>query len=102
LVFCNELLAELFDVVVRPKLRKFFTDEDRTLIYEIIERYAIYIPVVSSITLCRDAKDNFLLSLATDSQADYLLTGDKDLLVLKTIGITQIVTIAEFQTIIDL
>ena len=100
LVFCNELFAELVEVANRPKLRKFFAAEDWALIFEIIDRYAIHIPVVSSVTLCRDAKDNFLLSLAKDAEADYLLTGDKDLLVLKTFDVTQIVTIVEFQAII--
>ncbi|MDR0795696.1 MAG: putative toxin-antitoxin system toxin component, PIN family [Tannerella sp.] len=100
LVFCNELLAELVEVVSRPKLSKFFAVEDWALVYEIIDRYAIHIPVVSSVTLCRDEKDDFLLSLAKDAKADYLLTGDKDLLILKVFDKTQIVTIAEFQTII--
>ena len=99
LVFCDELLAELVEVGHRPKLRKFFTLDDWTLMSQIIEQYAIYVPVISSVTLCRDTKDNFLLSLAQDAQADYLLTGDKDLLVLKTFGVTQIVTIMEFQRI---
>jgi predicted nucleic acid-binding protein len=58
-----------------------------------------YGSVVSSVTLCRDEKDNFLLSLARDAQADYLLTGDKDLLVLRTFEKTQILTIAEFRKI---
>jgi len=98
LVFCNELLSELVEVAGRPKLQKFFTIEDWELIFGIIERYAVYVHVVSSVTLCRDSKDNFLLSLAKDAQADYLLTGDNDLLVLKTFEATQIVTIAEFQT----
>ena len=99
LVFCNELLAELVDVADRPKLRRFFSTEDWVLMFEIIEQYAIYVSVVSSVMLCRDAKDNFLLSLAKDAQADYLLTGDKDLLVLKTFETTRIVTITEFQKI---
>ena len=99
LVFCDELLAELAEVANRPKLRKYFTTEDWILIIEVIERYAVYIPVISSVTVCRDAKDNFLLSLAKDAKADYLLTGDNDLLVLKTFDVTQIVTITEFQTI---
>lgn len=100
LVFCNELLAELVEVANRPKLLKFFTSEDWTLFFEIVERYAIFIPVVSSITVCRDAKDNFLLSLAKDAKANYLFDEDSDLLVLKTFEITQIITIKEFQTII--
>ena len=100
LVFCNELLAELVEVTNRPKLRKFFTTEDWALIFEIIERHAVFIPVISSVTVCRDAKDNFLLALAKDAKANYLLTGDNDLLVLKTFYVTQIITITEFQTII--
>jgi predicted nucleic acid-binding protein len=38
-----------------------------------------------------------LLSLAKDSQADYLITGDNDLLTLKIFEKTQILTMAEFQ-----
>ena len=100
LVFSNELLAELVEVANRPKLRKFFTTEDWALIFEIIERHAVFIPVISPVTVCRDAKDNFLLALAKDAKANYLLTGDNDLLVLKTFDVTQIITITEFQTII--
>jgi len=99
LVFCNELLTELAEVTSRPKLKKYFTIEDWALIFEIIERHAVLIPVVSSVTLCRDTKDNFLLSLAKDARANFLLTGDKDLLVLGTFGSTQIVTISEFQSL---
>jgi putative PIN family toxin of toxin-antitoxin system len=97
LIFCDELLAELTNVALRPKLKKFFTEDDWTLIFNIIDRYAVYISIVSSITVCRDKKDNFLLSLAKDAKADYLITGDKDLLVLKTFENTQIVTFAEYQ-----
>ena len=99
LIFCNELLAELVEVAGRPKLRKFFTSEDWALIFEIIDRYSVYVSVISSVNICRDAKDNFLLSLAKDSKADYLLTGDNDLLVLKSFEGTQIITIRDFQTI---
>jgi putative PIN family toxin of toxin-antitoxin system len=98
LVFCEELLEELIEVASRPKLNKFFTQNDWNLIFDIIDRYAIHIQVVSVISLCRDMKDNFLLALAKDSKANYLLTGDKDLLILKTFESTQIITIAEFQT----
>jgi uncharacterized protein len=48
------------------------------------------------VTICRDSKDNFLLSLAIDGRADYLLTGDSALLDLKKIGKTKIITISEF------
>jgi len=98
LIFSKELLEEIIEVTSRSKLKKFFKKEDLKLIFDIIERYAILIPVTSDVTECRDKKDNFLLSLAKDSKADYLLTGDKDLLVLKESHHTQIITISEFQT----
>jgi putative PIN family toxin of toxin-antitoxin system len=98
LVFCNELFAELSEVASRPKLKKFFTKKDWEFIFNIIERYAFFISIVSSVAVCRDEKDNFLLSLAKDSKADYLLTGDKDLLILKTFGTTKITTITEYQS----
>jgi predicted nucleic acid-binding protein len=41
-----------------------------------------------------------LLALSIDAKANFLITGDNDLLVLKTFNETQIVTISEFQTII--
>ena len=52
--------------------------------------------VKSNIEICRDEKDNFLLNLALDSKADYLLTGDKDLLILESIENTEIITFSEF------
>ncbi|MBU1820688.1 MAG: putative toxin-antitoxin system toxin component, PIN family, partial [Bacteroidetes bacterium] len=57
---------------------------------------AEFIVVTSSVDICRDPKDNFLLALAKDGNATHLITGDKDLLVLKTMGETQILTIAEY------
>lgn len=41
-------------------------------------------------------KDNYLLGLCIDGKADYLITGDADLLVLKQIGETKILTLNEF------
>ncbi|MCZ2460859.1 MAG: putative toxin-antitoxin system toxin component, PIN family [Chitinophagales bacterium] len=56
----------------------------------------IRINVVSEISVCRDPKDNFLLALAKDTKADYLITGDKDLLELKQFDRTIICTLADF------
>ena len=68
---------------------------------ETIDEIVEIVNVTSEISQCRDPKDNFLLSPAIDGKADYLLSGDKDLLVLKKIGNTEIKTISEFFDIID-
>jgi putative PIN family toxin of toxin-antitoxin system len=44
----------------------------------------------------RDPKDNFICSLAIKSRASYLVTGDKDLLVLKRVQKTRILTARGF------
>ena len=48
------------------------------------------------INICRDKKDNYLLLLAQFTKADYLITGDKDLLILKKYKKTKIVAINDF------
>ncbi len=56
----------------------------------LFENYGLIVEVTSEIKECRDPKDNFLLNLAIDSKAHYLVTGDTDLLVIKKIKKTKI------------
>ncbi len=101
LLFSQELLEEFVAVVKRPKLRKYISRNELEDLLETIDDIAEFVNVTSEISECRDPKDNFLLSLAVDGKADYLLTGDKDLLVLKEIGNTKIKTISEFFDVAD-
>lgn len=96
LVFSEELLYEFLDVAKGPKFRRFFSQTDIEELLEIIEEYADFIIITSKIDICRDPKDNFLLSLSIDGNADFLLTGDKDLLDIHIFGKTTIITISEF------
>lgn len=96
LLFSRELLEEFVAVAKRPKLRKYISGDELEDVLETIDEVAEFVVVTSDISECRDPKDNFLLSLAVDGKADYLLTGDKDLLVLEKIGMTEIKTISEF------
>lgn len=97
LIFSQDLLDEFMEVINRPKLRRYFPEENLVLILETIEQYADFITVNSNVNVCRDPKDNFLLSLAKDGLANYLITGDQDLLVIKRFEKTEIITIAEFK-----
>jgi putative PIN family toxin of toxin-antitoxin system len=96
LIFSQELLHEFITVVSRPKFKKYFSQEEIIEILDIIDQQAIFVEVTSDIKKCRDEKDNFLLSLAVDGNADFLITGDQDLLELKAIEKTQIVTINQY------
>ncbi len=96
LVFSQELLDEFLEVAGRPKFRRFFSASDIEEILETIQEYADFVKVQTKIEVCRDTKDNFLLSLSVDGNADILLTGDKDLLDLIKFGKTEIMTISNF------
>jgi putative PIN family toxin of toxin-antitoxin system len=96
LLFSEELIEEFLTVVKRPKLKKYFAPSDVQKLLNTINEVAEFIDVKSNVSICRDEKDNFLLSLAFDGKADFLITGDKDLLVLKKIEHTSIVTIQEY------
>lgn len=96
LIFSNELLEEFIDVVTRPKFKKHLSKRDIEKILEYFDQFGELVKVKSDIKICRDEKDNFLLNLSVDSKADYLVTGDKDLLILEKIENTKILTFTEF------
>ncbi len=96
LIFSNELIEEFLTVAKRPKFSKYFSDSDLSYLLRKFDLYGRLIDVKSHIVECRDYKDNFRLNLAVDSKADYLVTGDSDLLVIKEILKTKICTWNEF------
>ena len=96
LVFSKELLDEFLEVAKRPKFRRFFSLDDIEEMLETIDEYADFVNVQTKTEVCRDPKDNFLLSLSVDGKADFLLTGDKDLLDLTKFVETRIITISDF------
>lgn len=97
LIFSKELFYEFITVIERPKFAKFFTPKDIKKLISYIDKFGTLYQVSSDIKACRDLKDNFLLNLAIDSNADYLITGDSDLLDLKIIHNTRIITIRDLE-----
>lgn len=96
LLFSQELLEEFIEVSGRPKFKKYFSKQDIKSLLARIHTKAEFITTKSVITICRDPKDNFLLALAKDGKASHLITGDADLLVLKKMGKTEIVSISSY------
>ena len=96
LLFSDELMTEFIDVTSREKLKPYFTKEDIASLIDLIEEYGEIVKVKSKVDICRDKEDNFLLSLAKDGKADYLVTGDKDLLVIENFEKTKIISLTGF------
>lgn len=96
LLFSQTLIDEFIEVAQRPKFKKYFSASDlQDLLLRISER-SIFIDVTTQVSICRDPKDNFLLSLAKDGKASHLITGDNDLLTIKKYQKTAILTLTEY------
>lgn len=95
-VISQQILEEIALVTQRPKLQKYFNQEKVEELLKFLKIISLCREIQSKVTICRDAKDNYLLALAQDSQANFLVTGDEDLLIIKQFNQTQIVTYQEF------
>ncbi|QJD80617.1 putative toxin-antitoxin system toxin component, PIN family [Spirosoma rhododendri] len=89
-------LAELTDVLHRPKFSRYLTPVEADLF---ISRYAgvtLSTHIHLTIDDCRDKKDNKFLETAVCGEADYIITGDLDLLCLHPFRGISIITPADF------
>lgn len=100
-LYSVELLAEINEVVQRPKFRKYFSSTALQIISDVFQVIGKYVDVKSSVHLCRDEKDNFLLALCIDGHADFLITGDADLLTLEKVNKTRIINYRQFIVMTD-
>ncbi|MBO7625870.1 MAG: putative toxin-antitoxin system toxin component, PIN family [Bacteroidales bacterium] len=97
LVVCQELLDELQDVTSRPKLAKYFPQKEVDSLIEFMELIGERFEPRQKVQICRDSADDYLLALAIESHAHYLVTGDQDLLVIKKIKNCRIVDVITFE-----
>jgi len=98
LITSDQIFKEIELVTKRPKLRKYFPKERVQELIEFLKIIGKNVTIKSDINICQDPKDNFLLSLSKDSSADFLITGDNDLLRVKKIGKTEIVNYNRFES----
>src|SRR5260370_42127727 len=92
LVACDELTAELRDVAGRPFFRARLRASVAELLAAGIRDFSFFCRDLSSVPIAPDPKDSYLLALAEASQAEFLVTGDKELLSLKQHKSTRIIT----------
>ncbi len=91
-----ELLEELNEVLGREKLNRYVTREQREEFLETFVERAVLVEISAKVQECRDPKDNHVLALALSGQAQTLISGDRDLLVLHPFRNLPIVTPEEF------
>jgi len=95
-LFSKESYGEFVEVIRRPKFNKLFTENKILTLLELLKIIKEIVPVNSSTDICRDKKDNFLLNLCKDGNADYLITEDFDLLDIANYESTKIVNYKKF------
>ncbi|ENO85271.1 putative toxin-antitoxin system toxin component, PIN family [Thauera linaloolentis] len=77
-------LAELVEVLSRPKFDRYVSRQERSRFIELLGGIVRIVPIQHRLQICRDPKDDMLLHVALSGEARYLITGDQDLLVLDT------------------
>jgi hypothetical protein len=94
-IFCisPELKAEIL-----TKLQKKFMLPQNILTYvtEALDGYSQKHIPSRKVKLCKDPRDNFLLELAQEAKADFIVSGDKLVLELKKYKNTKIISPKEF------
>lgn len=96
------VLDELIEVLDRPRLRQNLSSDPRVLV-ELLLTEAVLTPGQLTVSgVCRDPKDDKFLACALEGGANYIVTGDADLLVLQTYHGARIVRPAEFVELLAL
>lgn len=73
-----------------------FSPRDVLNFGKILQEFALWVEIIPQAKVCRDEKDNQVLDTAFQGKADFLVSGDKDLLVLKKYRRIPILTPAKF------
>jgi len=101
LVVSKALFDEFEDTVRKPHLARQIDRTNYEGLVSLLRADAELVDVHSEVSVCRDPKDNYLLALAKDGNADYLITGDSGIQILKEFGKTKIVSIKDFEVIAE-
>jgi putative PIN family toxin of toxin-antitoxin system len=98
LLYSSQMLEEFAEVVTRDKIWKKYklTDETFNSFVNSLTAHGERVEVVTVVDVCRDPDDNLLLSIALDGKADYIVSGDKDLLDLISFQNIPIIKPSEF------
>lgn len=94
-IVSQEVLEEYREVINRPKFKTLNEERNRWL--NEIERITTLVEVEVTVDFPRDAKDAKFIALAMASEADFLITGDKDFNEVRELGKTAIVSVSTFK-----
>ena len=82
LLVSDDTLTELAEVINRPKFDKYLSSQDRKKFFEVLAPLCIRVEIIRPVHACRDPNDDKFLEVAINGSADFILSGDSDLLAL--------------------
>jgi len=91
-----DLLEELNEVLGRERFNRYLTTEEREEFLEALIERAVLVEITETVQECRDPKDDKVLELALNGEARYIISGDRDLLVLHSFRDVPVITADEF------
>lgn len=91
-----DTMEELKRVLQKPKLHAYVDPNQLAAFFLSYARITQHTEILMPVALCRDPKDDKFLEVALNGDADYIITGDQDLLVMHPFQSTAIITPAEF------
>jgi putative PIN family toxin of toxin-antitoxin system len=94
--YSDELFEEYTDVISRKKFEGKIDLDGAGLFLTAFKTIAIKFDISKEVAICRDKNDDFILSLCMSCEADFLITGDQDLLTIGQLGKTKIVRLPDF------
>ena len=96
IVFSDETFDELQTRLWRPKFDRYITLEQRKLILHDLGAIAVWVEIQDSTRYSRDIDDDKFIATALAGNAEIIVSGDADLLVLETINNVRILQPADF------
>ncbi len=89
-------LKELETRLAKRKFQKYLSTIERSMFITLLRNNSQLITVKYHTEICSDPDDNKFLELSVLGQAKYLITGDKDLLVIREYEGIEILTASQF------
>lgn len=99
-ILSEPILEELIRVAKRQKLETYFKNDEVTEFVALLERIGEFVKVKSRVEVTRDKTDNAILATALDGNAEYVVSGDDDLLTVREWKGIRILTVEEMLNVL--
>jgi putative PIN family toxin of toxin-antitoxin system len=89
-------IEEFLKVTQRDKFRRYFNFDEIEYLLHFFERNTVLVDTKKKVHICKDKKDNYILEIALNGNADCIITGDNDLLELNPFENIEILIYKDF------